>query len=94
MEEELITLAVEVSDIIYQNEANGYTVFEFETKDTLETATGIIPGLYVGEQIKLSGQWTKHQTYGKQFKVVSFEKSMPSDKAAMLKYLASGSIKA
>ncbi len=89
----LHTLAVEVSEIIYQNESNGYTVFEFETEDALETATGIIPGLYVGEQIKISGQWCTHQTYGKQFKVVSFEKSMPSDSATMLKYLASGAIK-
>lgn len=84
---------VEVSDIVYQNETNGYTVFEFETEQSLETATGIIPGLYVGEQIKLSGQWTKHQTYGKQFKVLSFEKSLPSDSATMLKYLASGAVK-
>lgn len=87
------TLSVEVSDVIYQNEANGYTVFEFETEDSLETATGIIPGLYVGEKIKISGQWSNHQTYGKQFKVLSFEKTVPSDSDAMLKYLASGAIK-
>lgn len=92
-ENTVVTLSVEVSDIIYQNESNGYTVFEFETEDALETATGIIPGLYVGEQLKIMGQWSTHQTYGRQFKVVSFEKSIPSDSAAMLKYLASGAIK-
>lgn len=92
-ENELVTISVEVSDIIYQNEGNGYTVFEFETESTLETATGIIPGLYVGEQIKINGQWTTHPTYGKQFKVVTFEKSTPADSAGMLKYLASGAIK-
>lgn len=92
-ENSVITLTVEISDIIYQNESNGYTVFEFETEDALETGTGIIPGLFVGEQLKMSGQWTKHQTYGKQFKVLSFEKTVPSDSATMLKYLASGAIK-
>lgn len=92
-ENSVVTLTVEISDIIYQNEANGYTVFEFETEDALETGTGIIPGLFVGEQIKMSGQWTKHQTYGRQFKVLSFEKTVPNDSATMLKYLASGAIK-
>ena len=89
----LETLVVEVSDIIYENSANGYTVFEFETATSLETATGIIPGLYVGETLKISGQWTNHPTYGEQFKVISFEKQAPSDSASMLKYLASGAIK-
>ncbi len=89
----LETLVVEVSDIIYENSANGYTVFEFETSTSLETATGVIPGLYVGETLKISGQWTNHPTYGEQFKVVSFEKQAPSDSASMLKYLASGAIK-
>ncbi len=87
------TLAVEVTDIIYQNEGNGYTVFEFETEESLQTATGIVPGLYIGEQLRISGQWTNHPTYGSQFKIVSFEKTMPSDSATMLKYLASGAIK-
>jgi len=90
---ELITLTVEISDIIYQNEQNGYTVFEFETETTLETATGIIPGLYIGEQLKINGQWTTHPTYGKQFKVITFEKSAPADSISMLKYLSSGAIK-
>lgn len=87
------TYAVEVTDIIYQNDANGYTVFEFETDDLLSTATGIVPSVYVGEKLKISGQWTEHPNYGNQFKIVSFEKEMPSDASTMLKYLASGSIK-
>ena len=87
------TLCAEVTDIIYQNEGNGYTVFEFETEDLFSTATGIVPGLYVGEKLKMSGQWTNHPTYGNQFKIVSFEKEMPNDTVSMLKYLSSGAIK-
>lgn len=87
------TYAVEVTDIIYQNETNGYTVFEFETEDMLSTATGIVPNLYVGEKLKISGQWSEHPNYGNQFKIISFEKEMPNDVSSMLKYLASGSIK-
>lgn len=87
------TLFAEVTDIIYQNDNNGYTVFEFETDELFSTATGIIPSLYVGEKLKMSGQWSNHPTYGNQFKVISFEKEMPSDTISMLKYLSSGAIK-
>ncbi len=92
-ENDFQTLKVEVTDIIYQNEANGYIVFEFETDEILSVATGIIPSVYVGEIIKISGQWTNHQTYGKQFKILSFERETPSDSVSMLRYLASGAIK-
>ena len=51
--ESLVTLEAEVTDIIYQNESNGYTVFEFETEDVFSTATGIVPALFVGEKIKM-----------------------------------------
>lgn len=90
---ELETLTVEVTDIIYQNESNGYTVFEFETEELMSVATGIIPNLYIGENIKISGQWCNHPTYGKQFKLSSFEKETPKDSISMLKYLSSGAIK-
>lgn len=91
--EKLETHEVEVTDIIYQNESSGYVVFEFETEDLLSTATGIVPSVYVGEKIKISGLWTEHQTYGNQFKIMSFEKEMPNDVLSMLKYLSSGAIK-
>ena len=87
------TLCAEVTDIVYQNEGNGYTVFEFETEELFSTATGIVPNLYVGEKLKMSGQWTNHPTYGNQFKIVSFEKEMPNDTISMFKYLSSGAIK-
>ena len=39
------TVSGVVSAIIYQNEENGYTVCEIQTKDGCETVTGVMPYL-------------------------------------------------
>ncbi len=88
-----VIISGEVCDITYQNEENGYAVFDVETGDDFVTVTGIVPSLFVGEKIKIHGIWTEHATYGKQLKLISFEKEMPQDASSMLKYLASGAIK-
>ena len=86
---ETVIVSGEVCDITYQNEENGYAVFDIETEDEYITVTGSVPALFVGEKIKINGVWTNHPTYGKQLKLISFEKEMPSDAGAMLKYLSS-----
>lgn len=90
---ETVVVSGEVCDITYQNEDNGYAVFDIETDEEYITVTGSVPALFVGEKIKINGTWTNHPTYGKQLKLISFEKEMPSDSGAMLKYLSSGTIK-
>ncbi|MBQ7793931.1 MAG: ATP-dependent RecD-like DNA helicase [Clostridia bacterium] len=82
-----------ISEIIYQNSENGYTVCEIENEDEgIFTATGYMPYLSVGETIALIGQWVEHPDYGEQFKVTSYESLLPTDEAAILKYLSSGII--
>ena len=44
----------EVTDIIYQNELNSYTVAEFETKDGDITIVGYLPFISVGDTLKLT----------------------------------------
>jgi len=90
---EEVILSGEVCDITYQNEDNGYAVFDIETDGDFVTVTGNVPALFVGEKIKVCGIWTNHPTYGRQLKMISFEKEMPTDSGTMLKYLASGTIK-
>ena len=43
----------EVTDIIYQNELNSYTVAEFETKEGDITIVGYLPFINVGDTLKL-----------------------------------------
>ena len=56
------------------------------------TAVGELPFLSEGEEVVLRGEWKQHPTYGRQFAVSSFEQNMPKDRAAVIRYLASGAI--
>lgn len=83
-----------VDSIIYQNEENGYVVFELEdTNGFPVTATGIIPYLTEGDKITARGKWVNHKTYGKQFETHSYEKVLPAEEGDILRYLSSGAVK-
>ena len=83
----------EITDIIYQNEVNSYTVAEFETEEGDITIVGYLPFVNVGDTLKLIGKIVTHQDYGEQFKVETFEKMMPQSLASLERYLANGTIK-
>ena len=83
----------EVTDIIYQNELNSYTVAEFETNEGEITIVGYLPFISVGDTLKLVGKIVTHQDYGEQFKVDTFEKMMTQSLSALEKFLANGTIK-
>ncbi len=84
-----------VEAIVFRNEANGYTILEVYIEDKKEIATvvGILPFVGEGESVTVRGEWVFHSEYGKQFKADSFEKQIPKDTAAILKYLSSGIVK-
>lgn len=90
---QLIELTGEVEDIIFRNEANGYTVFDIISGDSVVTAVGMMPSINIGEEVKLIGVYKKHPTYGEQFAFDVCERTIPSTTAAILKYLSSGAIK-
>ena len=54
---------------------------------------GIFSAIAEGENIEASGDYTDHPTYGKQFKVESFEEKAPEDEEAIERYLGSGAIR-
>lgn len=82
-----------VEEIIYQNDANGYTICNIETEDEIITAVGYLPFVNQGDTVKLIGKYVVHQEYGRQFKIDTFEKLLPETKEAIEKYLAGGIIK-
>ena len=84
-----------VREIIFENENTGYKVIEVESADNPEliTAVGILPGVQAGENLEATGAWKEHATYGEQFEICSFSRSLPQEKDAMERYLASGVIK-
>ncbi len=83
-----------VSQIVFQNEENGYAVLRLIAPDGEEiTATGYIPGLGLGEELTLGGRWTTHPSYGEQFTAESFERRLPVSVRGIADYLGSGLIK-
>ena len=91
--EQLYELTGTVESVIYRNEENGYTVLEVSGEDSLITATGAMPLVSAGETVKLVGVFKNHPTYGEQFIVSAFERSMPENLDGILKYLSSGAIR-
>ena len=90
---EQLCISGTITEIIYTNEENGYTVCEIDSESEGQfTATGYLPYISEGESIELFGSWTNHPDYGEQFHVVSFKSILPSDVNAILHYLSSGII--
>lgn len=86
-------LAGYVEHIIYRNADNGYTVLNLVSGEEEITCVGIFSAIAEGENIEASGNYTDHPTYGKQFKVESFEEKAPEDEEAIERYLGSGAIR-
>lgn len=83
----------QITEIIYQNETNCYTVAEFTMKNEITTVVGYLPFINKGDSLKLIGKFVTHQDYGEQFKIETFEKVMPQSLEALEQYLAGGVIK-
>lgn len=83
----------QISEIIYQNEVNSYTVAVIETEEESVTIVGYLPFINIGDNLKLFGKFVNHQDYGEQFKVDTFEKIMPQTLEALERYLSNGTIK-
>ena len=90
----MIRISGSIEGIVYSNEENGYTVCDLGTDDDdLITAVGIMPFLSEGEKITVYGHWEHNSKYGRQFKVEQYEKELPADDNAILRYLSSRTVK-
>ncbi len=89
-----IQISGTVSDIIFANDENGYTVCGIESVEEGDfVATGYMPYINEGDSLLLTGEWVTHPDYGEQFKVSGYESILPKDKNAIYKYLATGIVK-
>lgn len=82
-----------VENIVFTNADNGWTVLELDTGDSLETVVGTFPAVQVGEQLRLQGGYVEHPSFGRQFKAIACESTLPTDATAILRYLASGAVR-
>ena len=80
MSEKILEITGIIEEIIYRNEQNGYTVFEVADGDDAITAVGTMPQIGQGDSVKLTGFFTNHRNYGRQFSVQVCEICRPTEK--------------
>ena len=93
-EQELEILQGTIAAVVYQNYDNGYSVLRLGL-DNGQTATvvGTIPLPCMGERLMVTGKWTTHSSYGKQFEAEFLERMMPQSANEILTYLSGRVIK-
>ena len=82
-----------ITEIVFQNEDNGYTVAWLETEDDEFTVVGVMAGVTEGGKFQMTGKFTEHQVYGLQFSVSSFVELLPESPVEIEAFLASGVLK-
>ena len=93
-EQELEILQGTVSAVVFQNYDNGYAVLRLQLGDAQHvTVVGTIPLPSVGERLMVTGKWSSHASYGRQFEAEFLERLMPQTAMDILSYLSGRSIK-
>ncbi|MCI9455420.1 MAG: ATP-dependent RecD-like DNA helicase [Oscillospiraceae bacterium] len=82
-----------VEEIVYHNDDTGFTVLLLDDGEELRTVVGQMMDIGEGEDLKATGRFTTHPSYGPQFKAEVVERSLPATSSAILKYLGSRTIK-
>ena len=82
-----------IEETIFRNEENGYSVVQAKAGRESVTVVGTLPALAPGEQVLLSGSWTAHPQYGKQWKATACEIRKPTTLLGIERYLGSGLIR-
>jgi len=90
----LTVLEGHLERITYVNAANHYTIATLKTSKTnnFVTIVGTMAGVSAGQALKLQGTWEIHPKYGQQFKIESYEVTLPASVDGIRQYLASGVI--
>jgi exodeoxyribonuclease V alpha subunit len=92
----LAVLDAVLERLTYVNEETGYTVARVATSrsgDDLLTVVGALLGAQPGESLRLSGRWSSHPKFGRQFEVESYTTVLPATIQGVQRYLGSGLVK-
>lgn len=82
-----------VEDIVFRREESGWSVIEISTDNELITVVGEMPEVNIGEHVTVTGNWTTHPTFGRQFAAQTIQCKLPATSSAILRYLSSGAVK-
>ena len=94
VQEEMEIIQGAISAVVYQNYENGYAVLRLSIGGgQTVTVVGTIPLPAVGERLMVTGRWSSHSSYGKQFEAEFLERLMPQTSMEIMSYLSSRVIK-
>ena len=94
MEQELEILQGTIGAVIFQNYDNGYSVLRLNVPgNQTVTVVGTIPLPAVGERLMVTGKWSNHASFGRQFEAEFLERLMPQTCTEIINYLGSRIIK-
>ena len=91
----LITIEGNLEHITYTNKETHYTVARLKPPHLTSgiIVVGYLAGVSLGETLIVKGNWQTHPKYGQQFKICSYEVSLPAAAEGIRAYLSSGIIK-
>ncbi len=89
---DLLTVKGVVEAVIYYNTENGYVVLDMDVDGSFLTAVGLMGEVHEGEELVMYGNYVNTQKYGRQFNAEIVERSLPTTREAIKKYLGSGVI--
>ena len=85
MEQELISGTV--AAVVFQNQENGYAVLKLDSEEGgVITVVGTIPAPVAGERLIVTGKWSTHTTYGRQFEAEFLERLLPDSTERIQKF--------
>ena len=94
MQQELEIIQGVIGAIVFQNYDNGYAVLRLNVGGGQHvTVVGTIPLPAVGERLMVTGKWSNHPSFGRQFEAEFLERMMPQTSMEILSYLSSRIIK-
>ena len=94
MEQEMEIIQGAISAVVYQNYENGYAVLRLNIGGgQTVTVVGTIPLPAVGERLMVTGRWSTHSSYGRQFEAEFLERLLPQTAMEIMSYLSSRVIK-
>ena len=83
-----------ISAVVFQNYDNGYAVLRLNVGGGQHvTVVGTIPMPATGERLMVTGRWSSHPSFGRQFEAEFLERMMPQTSMEILSYLGSRIIK-
>ena len=91
----LTVLEGKLEQITYFNKETLYIIAKLKhgNTDNLVTIVGFMGGVSLGEALKIMGEWETHPKYGQQFRIKSYDVTLPASVEGIRNYLKSGIIK-